>query len=166
MSNKTVLEELLEQDSIDLPENNFAHPEQLIEDFKNLFHSLNRDYCNKKIIEQVYDVDMTFQDPFHKIEGSEAFTKYCADMYENVIASGFVFHKQILGENDAFLTWTFCYSHPKLKRGRTICVEGSSEVRFNKKVYFHKDYFDGGAMLYEHIPFIGSLIQRIKGRMV
>jgi hypothetical protein len=54
------------------------------------------------------------------------------------------------------------YAHPKLNKGRIITIEGASLIRFNDKVYYHRDYFDGGQLLYEHIPVMGKLIQTLK----
>ena len=53
------------------------------------------------------------------------------------------------------MTWTMFLNHPKL-RGETVRVEGASYLRTrNGKVYYHRDYFDLGAMLYEN-PATGS----------
>jgi hypothetical protein len=35
----------------------------------------------------------------------------------------------------------------------------------NGKIYYHRDYFDMGAMLYEHLPLLGRIIQRLKHRL-
>ena len=53
----------------------------------------------------------------------------------------------------------------KLCCGKPISVQGTSHIRFTDKVYFHQDYFDGGALLYEHVPVLGSIIQQLKKRM-
>jgi hypothetical protein len=68
-------------------------------------------------------------------------------------------------ESDAMLTWTMTFSHPRLRGGRSISVEGASEISFDEKVYFHQDYFDGGNLLYEHVPVLGSVISYLKKRM-
>jgi hypothetical protein len=42
-----------------------------------------------------------------------------------------------------------------------------SYLQFDKagKVRYHRDYFDLGAMLYEHLPLLGSLVKTIKRRL-
>jgi hypothetical protein len=52
--------------------------------------------------------------------------------------------------------------HRTLARKDPIGVAGSSQIRFNHKVYFHRDYFDAGQMLYENLPIISSIIKFIK----
>jgi hypothetical protein len=32
-------------------------------------------------------------------------------------------------------------------------------------VYLHHDYFDAGALLYEHVPILGGVIGWLKGRL-
>ena len=55
------------------------------------------------------------------------------------------------------------YQHPKLKSGEKIVVSGHSYlVSFEDKVITHRDYFDVGSMLYEHLPLIGYGISWIK----
>jgi hypothetical protein len=56
------------------------------------------------------------------------------------------------------------YSHPKLNKGQQIQVDGMSQLKFDDKIYAHRDYFDLGQMLYEQVPFLGGLIGLLKKR--
>jgi hypothetical protein len=38
----------------------------------------------------------------------------------------------------------------------------SSHIPFKDTVFYYRDYDDAGARLYEHLPAIGWVIQRIK----
>ncbi|WHI49643.1 hypothetical protein P3339_14310 [Microbulbifer sp. MLAF003] len=38
-------------------------------------------------------------------------------------------------------------------------------VRFSDKVFYHEDFYDMGAMVYEQVPLLGSLIRKIKSRL-
>lgn len=147
-----------------LPEDK-AKSQLLIEHFKSLYRSMCAEDLQHELFNEVYAENLLFQDSFHKIETREAFAQYCAELYENLKSCDFDFHDEWVNEGQAMLTWTMTYRHPKLKRGRHISVEGASHLRFNQKVYFHQDYFDGGALLYEHIPLLGSVIQKLKNRM-
>ena len=59
------------------------------------------------------------------------------------------------------------FRHKSLAGGKTILVSGTTFLRLNddNKVYFHRDYFDLGEMLYEHLPLLGRLLTTIKGRL-
>ncbi len=137
----------------------------LIEHFKTLYRTMCAEDLQEELLEEVYAEDLLFQDSFHKIASRDDFLNYCSELYQNLKSCDFEFHDQWLSPGQAMLTWTMTYSHPKLNRGRVISVEGASHIRFSHKVYFHQDYFDGGALLYEHVPVLGSIIQQLKKRM-
>lgn len=147
-------------------ENSFAASCEVVERLKSMFERLNASNCYSNLIDEVYRSDMLFEDSFHSIEGIDSFKAYCSSLYQNLRFCDFVFHQQWVGVDDAMLTWTMSYSHARLKGGRVIQVDGATHIKFDDKVYFHKDYFDGGALLYEQVPLLGSVIKQIKKRMV
>ena len=56
--------------------------------------------------------------------------------------------------------------HPKFLKGQSVRVEGASFLKTrNGKIYYHRDYFDMGSLLYEHLPLLGKIIQKIKQRV-
>ncbi len=133
--------------------------------FKAFFQSLNIDTIENGALEQLYGPALVFEDSFHRIEGRQAFKDYCRNLYENVKHIQFVFHDEWCDHKQGMLTWTMTFSHSRIRRGRPIEVEGASHIRFDDQVIYHRDYFDGGALLYEHLPLLGGLIQQIKKRM-
>ena len=137
----------------------------LIESFKHLYNTLNIDTCKSGIIEMVYADNMVFKDCFHDISGIESFRNYCASIYENVQFCQFKFHDEFIKQESAMLTWTMAYEHPQLNGGHTIYVNGSTHIKFDEKVFYHQDYVDGGALLYEHIPVLKRIIKFLKKRM-
>ena len=56
---------------------------------------------------------------------------------------------------------------PRLNRGQLISLEGCSLLRWNAdgKVERHRDYFDAGALLYQHVPLLGSAIRWLQRRL-
>lgn len=122
--------------------------------------------CTEKLYE-VYTEDVVFDDPLHHVEGRQALATYLATMYANVERCQFVYHTRQLEGNQAFVTWTMTFVHPKLAGGRTIEVEGCSALTFaaDGRVRRHRDYLDAGAMLYEHLPLMGSVIRWLKKRL-
>ena len=140
-------------------------PRLLVESFKHLYNTLNIETCNSGIIEMVYANDMEFIDCFHHIKSMNDFRQYCASIYENLQFCQFKFHDEFIQKDSAMLTWTMAYIHPKLNSGNTIYVNGSTHIRFKDKVFYHHDYVDGGALLYEHIPILKRIIHFLKTRM-
>ena len=58
------------------------------------------------------------------------------------------------------------YAHPKLAGGKDIVVDGATDLMFEEKIIYHRDYIDMGQMLYEQIPVLGSIIRYIKKKAI
>lgn len=110
---------------------------------------------------------MVFHDPLHQISGLANVRQYFSELYANVQELRFDFHAfDQTGNNSGYLRWTMSYRHPRLRRGAPIRVEGCSHLRWHdERVYRHRDYFDAGALLYEHLPVLGGVIAWLKRRL-
>ncbi len=116
-------------------------------------------------VESLYTDDVYFEDPSHAIQGKTALIHYFGKMFKKLDRCSFKFHSTIADGSNVCLTWTMFLNHPKLSGGDTIRVEGASYLKTrNGKIYYHRDYFDMGAMLYEHLPVVGKIIQKSKQR--
>lgn len=140
-------------------------PNEVIAAFQNLYHTLGPDSVERSALAAVYREDLRFEDPFHQIEGLTALHDYFESLYQNVRSIRFEFHQHWLNSGDAMQTWTMHLEHPRLKGGKTVSVEGCSLLRFDDRIFYHRDYFDGGQLLYENVPILGSVIRTLKQRM-
>lgn len=138
-----------------------------LERFKLLYQQLNRDSITAELIRSCYADDVSFYDPFHQIRGVQALTEYFVSMYSNVEHISFNFTGSWHQDNSSMLRWTMKFSHPRISRGELIAVEGCSELHWQEgKIVRHQDFFDAGAMLYEHLPLLGWAIGKLKERML
>lgn len=137
-------------------------PNPLVDNFIELYQALNKN--NLHLLGQVYGDDIIFTDPMHQISGLESLTQYFAKLYENVQHIQFEIKEVQQSDSQASLFWQMQYRHPKLNKGLLIRVDGMSQLKFNDKIYFHRDYFDLGQMLYEQVPCVGGLIRLLKMR--
>lgn len=138
--------------------------EYLVERVKRAYQSLGPD--NLDVVESLYTEDVYFEDPSHGVQGKKALLRYFGKSFANLEDCSFKFHQTISNGSDIFMAWTMFVRHPKLNGGETIRVEGASYLKTrNGKIYFHRDYFDLGAMLYEHLPLLGRIIAKIKQRL-
>ena len=65
--------------------------------------------------------------------------------------------------SEAAIYWQMHLRHKKINSGNTITVEGHSLLRRqDNRVIYHRDYFDIGSMIYEHLPVLGWIIRLIK----
>ncbi|MEE1947956.1 nuclear transport factor 2 family protein [Pseudomonas alcaligenes] len=115
---------------------------------------------------ELYSDDVLFRDPLHEVRGLPALQRYFAEMYANVGRLDFDFHgfDQVC-DGEGYLRWTMHFRHPRLRGGAPISVDGCSHLLWRDKVYQHRDYFDAGAMLYEHLPLMGGVIAWLKRRL-
>jgi limonene-1,2-epoxide hydrolase len=125
---------------------------------------------DKKILNtlgEIYSDDIQFRDPLHAVNGLINLTTYYADMMSNLMECRFEFHHsmEMTARGEAVLFWTMHYRHKKLAGGALLELTGNTHLLFNDKVYYHRDYFDAGSMLYEHIPVMGFAIRQIKKKV-
>lgn len=138
--------------------------------FKSLYRTLNRDTLSRAKLADFYAEDIQFRDSLHEINGLSKMLSYFEAMYQNVPQISFDFHdefsKEANGGSSAVITWTMAFQHPKLNRGKEISVQGSTHLKARDgKVFMHRDYFDAGEMLYEHIPGLALVIRQLKKRL-
>ncbi|CAM3779709.1 MULTISPECIES: nuclear transport factor 2 family protein [Pseudoalteromonas] len=133
------------------------------EKFIEVYQSLNKD--NLCLLNQIYHQDITFKDPLHQVTGLTELTNYFSGLYSNLSYCQFTISDAISTDDKAFVYWTMQYVHPKLNGAQQISVEGHSHLQFvDEKIISHRDYFDVGALLYRHVPLLGSVINYIDKR--
>ncbi|WP_421206689.1 nuclear transport factor 2 family protein [Aeromonas enteropelogenes] len=133
--------------------------------FVALYQQLDRQQLHR--LSEVYADEVIFIDPAHRIEGLAALSDYFAALYQRLAYCRFVITSQQQQGRQAWLGWTMTFSHPRLRGGKPVTVEGATRLEFDEegKVCLHRDYFDMGAMLYEQLPLLGSVVRTIKGRL-
>lgn len=141
---------------------NSVNPKPL-ERFITVYGSLTAETVDN--LDEIYSEAIEFIDPLHRISGLTDLKHYMKQMYANVSNYSIDIRSSIAKDNEAFLTWEMRFRHPKLRAGAMIEFEGTSHLRFEDKITFHRDYYDAGQMLYEHIPLIGTIIRSIKKRV-
>jgi len=136
-----------------------------VERFLALYRTL--DASNLEALQEVYRKDIHFVDPAHDIKGLNDLTSYFDHLYTAVEHVAFEFNPPLVVNNRASVRWEMRFSHRRLAQGNVLTIHGMSYIEFDdaEKVYFHRDYFDLGAMLYEHIPLLGRLVLNIKKRL-
>lgn len=137
---------------------------EFLQQFARDFAALNA--SNLDQLGKLYTPDIRFRDPLHRISGLPALEEYFNQLYANATDIRFDFHGyDQVAEGAGYLLWTLHYRHPRLNGGNTVSVDGCSHLLWRDKVYQHRDYFDAGALIYEHLPLMGSVINWLKRRL-
>jgi hypothetical protein len=135
----------------------------IIGNFQKVYGNLNAG--NIESVNTIYEEDITFIDPFHEIQGLSRLREYFSKLYENVESCEFNFEDVYEKPHSAMITWNMTLRHRTLSRNNPIEVSGSTQIRFDDRIYFHRDYFDAGRMVYENLPLIGPLLKYIKQKV-
>lgn len=136
-----------------------------LERFIDTYQRLDSDHL--ELLEQIYARDIQFSDPAHRVSGLDDLSRYFRKLYENLSSIEFRFERRILTDDIAFLEWVMTFRHPRIAGHRPVSVPGCTRLRFNPDglAVEHRDYFDLGAMLYEHLPLFGRLVRSLKRRL-
>ncbi|HGM5578895.1 TPA: nuclear transport factor 2 family protein [Pseudomonas putida] len=135
-----------------------------LQQFAERFASL--DGANLDALKNLYSEDITFRDPLHHVQGLQALRAYFEQLYANASDIHYTFiSADEVRPGQGYLRWTLQFCHPRLAGGRQITLQGCSCLQWRDRVHFHQDYFDAGALLYEHLPIMGGAIRWLKGRL-
>lgn len=134
-----------------------------IDAFCALYRQLGAD--NLHLLPSVYHQDVRFCDPAHELQGLKALTAYFEGLFSQISHCRFEIEQVMEQDGEAYVRWQMRFGHPRLRGGREIAVPGVSHLRFERLVYFHRDYFDMGAMLYEQLPLLGGVVRTLKRRL-
>ncbi|WP_331347079.1 nuclear transport factor 2 family protein [Cellvibrio sp. UBA7661] len=132
---------------------------------RNLYQRFDKKIL--KTMPDVYSNDIQFRDPLHALNGLSNLTEYLSGMMDDLLECRFEFHHsmELPERGEALLFWTMHYRHKKLAGGKQLELTGNTHILFKDKVYYHRDYFDAGSMLYEHLPVMGFAIRQIKKKV-
>ena len=122
---------------------------------------------NLDLLASIYTSDVHFVDPAHEVHGLTQLTAYFRSVYKNVHSIDFKFADWVQQGPEAYVQWQMQYRHPKIKGGKPVTLPGTTFLRFalDDRVDYHRDYFDLGQMIYQHLPLLGSVISQINRRL-
>ncbi len=128
------------------------------------FNGFSKDSMH--LLDEFYAPDVLFRDPVSEIRGVPGIRAYYAKMYENLISIRFDFDREVEQGDEVFAPWVMHMRHKAIAGGKEIAVPGVSHFRFKGgKAVYHRDYFDMGAFVYEHVPVIGAGVRYVKKKV-
>ncbi|ATM94541.1 SnoaL-like domain [Yersinia frederiksenii] len=141
-----------------------SNAEALLARFSQFYTTL--DIARLANLSDVYHRDIYFVDPVGEHQGLSSLEAYFQLLISNLSTCSFTLTDIQHHEQQATVCWHMTYSHPRLRRGSLLSLEGISQLRFaEQRVIYQRDYYDLGAMLYEHIPLLGGVVVKLKKRL-
>lgn len=123
---------------------------------------------NTEILDSFYAPDIVFEDPLGQINGLVAMKQYYQAMYKNVQDIRFEFKDDAVNGDRHLATWIMYLRAKGLNGGNEVAVHGVSEIEFQAEsalAIYHRDYFDMGEFLYQHIPILGGIIKLVRKQL-
>ncbi|WP_352109430.1 nuclear transport factor 2 family protein [Glaciecola sp. XM2] len=149
---------------------NLHHPKtqylmSIIDQFSRFYTDLATMQVSE--LENIYSTDVVFIDPIAEHNGLAAVEQYFSKLLKNAKYCEFDIHyKNPVAEQGYVVSWTMKFTSKRINKGRPVAVDGLTIINIqNDKIVFHRDYYDLGQMLYEHIPMLGRIIKKIKRSM-
>jgi limonene-1,2-epoxide hydrolase len=139
--------------------------------FKTRFTQFYADLANVDIdeLDNVYHEQILFKDPIASHSGIESVKAYFAHLLDSTSSCKFDIHhffENASGDSpyDFTVEWTM---HLTLNnQSSSISVNGVSLLTLkDDRVVYHRDYYDMGEMVYEHVPVLKRVIHYIKKRL-
>jgi steroid Delta-isomerase len=118
-------------------------------------------------LNQIYEPDAYFKDPFNAVNGLSSIQHIFADMFVRVNEPQFHIKQAFWSSNDELmLIWDFNFRFKKPADAPLQCIRGTSHLRFgtNGKIAYHRDYWDAAEELYEKLPVLGAFMRWLKKR--
>ena len=136
-----------------------------IDHFVNFYNHLTS--SNLTSLTQLYHPDVVFVDPVHQITGIPALQQYFAHAYERLTESHFSVLSSAAQQHTGFVSWQMTLRHPAIGQGKTIVVDGCSELHWHAdgRIVRHRDFYDLTQMVYQHLPLIGWITAKVKQQM-
>ncbi len=136
---------------------------QVVENMKAAFQDANS--ISPAELAAIYDDEVVFVDPVHKLEGLGTLSGYFSKIYKNVTSCRFQYTDEMLLDGRGSVRWLMHLKHPRLNGGEEIEVKGATFIEYGERITYQEDYYDLGAMLYEHIAVLGATVRYVKNRL-
>lgn len=140
--------------------------QELIDTLKSFYEEM--EHAELQELDKFYHEEITFTDPVHQVNGLDHLKSYLESSIKNVDYCHFTFTDELFDDNGGYLSWQMRFAHPKVSDGAEIVVPGVSHLKFAEdegKIREHTDFYDMGALVYEHVPVMGWLTNKVKDRM-
>ncbi len=135
----------------------------LLERFKTCYGDFNAE--SVRLLAPLYAKQVRFTDPLHSLVGWPEVERYFLASAHNLLHCKFEFIDEVVSSQAAFYKWRMHYAHRKIAGGAPQQLTGGSLIQFDTHITVHEDFYDLGALVYEQVPLLKSVIKLLKKRL-
>ncbi|GFD72392.1 transcriptional regulator [Tenacibaculum sp. KUL113] len=138
---------------------------------KDLSQGLASFYSNLSLsvlpqLKVLYSEDIVFIDPVGIHKGLSSLTHYFQRLLVNCSQCRSLISSLFIDSDGGYIQWSMTFAHPRLNNGNELEINGISVLKIkDNKITYQRDFYDMGAMIYEHLPVIGTIIKFLRKRM-
>jgi hypothetical protein len=101
------------------------------------------------------------------VRGVEAIKSYLLKAAQDVDELRIEFLNIAKADRDYYIRWKMTIRSEALSSGDPLVSYGITQFRFDNqgRVLVHRDFWDASTGLYEHLPVVGGLMQRVRGAL-
>jgi hypothetical protein len=135
------------------------------------FCKIYTDICKICIddLNEIYSHDIVFIDPITTHRGLSAVKSYFSNLLEQAETCKFNIANILeCAPSNCDITHIANWTMTLTLKGsdKVITLDGTTQLGVRDDIIvYHKDYYDLGEMVYEHVPLLGFVIKKIKGRL-
>ncbi len=137
------------------------HRQSLINDFKSFYGS---GMTNLDQLARIYTQDIEYRDPLRRVLGILGLKRHVKRMLLGSSQVIFQISDEQCGDNWASFTWLVSYNKAALMRDKAITLRGTTQIRFTDRIFYQENFYDLGAMIYQHIPLLGWAVRFVNKR--
>lgn len=136
----------------------------IIDQLTDVYRQLDESHL--AILPAIYHAEVVFIDPISERRGVDALIHYYSQLLTKMNYCHLNINETLIVGNEATLLWRMEYSHPACDDGEALELDGISHIKIaDQRIVYQHDYYDLGAMIYEHVPLLGNAIKALKNRL-
>lgn len=111
----------------------------------------------------LYSENAYFKDPFNEVRGLPAIEAIFRHMFATVGDPRFSVTHHMGDSRHALLTWCFSCK-TGVHKTQSLTIHGATHLVFDESglIESHRDYWDAAEEVYEKLPVVGWLLQKLK----
>jgi hypothetical protein len=139
-------------------------------DVENKFLKLFADFkigAKEEIIRQTYAENFYFNDTFKVINDIETLIPYMTETAQTVKSTTVKILDTAYSGSDYYIRWVMVMEFDVKGKDIYSRSTGMTQLRFNSegKIIFHQDFWDSTEGFYQHLPYIGYFVRKIRSKL-
>ena len=145
-------------------------PSTADQDVRKAFGTVFNDFkagATETNIRALYAEKIYFNDTIKIIDNIDELIEYMVESAQHVNSTKVEILDVIKGSNDYFIRWSMVMDMNIKGKDINSHSIGMSQLRFNNqgKIIFHQDFWDSSEAFYEHLPYFGRLVKKVKSML-